>query len=79
MPRPRWTTPAQDKWLETHLAGFTEAQRENRTAEWFPPLYTEWFDLFPLEPPSAAEIQASTSAEAAATKLRQKKKEVSNI
>lgn len=58
MPKQRWTTDEQRKWLEKRISVFLEAQQADTLGSvFFPDLYDEWRKLYPTQPPTAEELE----------------------
>ena len=66
MTRRKWTTPDQEEWLRSHLAGFSDAQVNKTTSkEFFPLVFKERRKSWPTPDPSLEEITEEGSIEKA--------------
>jgi hypothetical protein len=61
-----WTTPEQKLWLENQKPAHTVArtQGDKKFSEFWAEIFEAWFVLWPLEPPTEAEIGAGIDAAA---------------
>ena len=65
----KWTTPDQEEWLKSHLAGFNDAHVNKKTSkEFFPLVFKEWRNPWPTPDPSAEEIVEAGNIEKATLK-----------
>ena len=72
MPPASWATDEQTKWLKARIPDFVEAQGQNATDEFFNVTYTDWFNLWELEDPTAAELEEEGGDRAAAISKKTK-------
>jgi hypothetical protein len=49
----RWTTPEQEAWLNSKLPSYLEASVNRRYDKFWPPIYQEWFEIFPEPDPDS--------------------------
>ena len=67
----KWTTPDQEDWLKSHLAGFSDAQVNKTTSkEFFPVVFKEWRKSWPTPDPSPEEITEEGNIEKAKSMKR---------
>lgn len=57
MTRAPWTTVDQRAWLEGRKSKWLEANAAGQTKTLRPKLLADWYAAFPLEPPTATELQ----------------------
>ena len=73
-----WTTKEQHDWLLARLPAFREALAKKDSGKWIKPVYEDWFREFPLDPPTASELQeADNDTDKAMEQKMQKQKGVS--
>ena len=78
MPRKKWTTEQQEKWLSALLPQFCTAQQDKTTQNFYPTVYKEWFAKFPSRVPTEEELQdAKGNAQVAAALINKADREVS--
>ncbi|KAH7917015.1 hypothetical protein BV22DRAFT_1027097 [Leucogyrophana mollusca] len=53
-----WATKEQKTWLQSQLRGFVKAQGSQSLDSFWAPLYSAWFDKFPLAALTQEEIAA---------------------
>jgi hypothetical protein len=71
MTRRKWTTTDQEEWLKLRLAGFSDAQVNKTTSkEFFPAVFKEWRNTWPIPSPTPEEITKAGNAEKATQKKR---------
>ena len=71
MTRRKWTTPDQEEWLKSRLAGFSDAQvNKITTKEFFPVVFKEWRKSWPTPDPSPEEITDAGSVEKGTVKKK---------
>ena len=75
MTRHKWTTPDQEDWLKSHLAGFGDAQVNKTTSkDFFSVIFKEWRKAWPTPDPTPEEITESGNMEKATLKKKMKKR-----
>ena len=77
MTRRKWTTPDQEDFLKSHLAGFGDAQVNKTTSkEFFPVIYKEWRKVWPTPNPTPEEITEAGNIEKATLKKKNEEEAV---
>ena len=77
MTRHQWTTPEQLDWLNERVSAFIDAQADKTTTKtFFPQVFKDWGNQWPLPPLTADEIAKFNSAEEAIRKQKSKSDEV---
>jgi hypothetical protein len=79
MPKQQWTTKEEHEWLSTRLTAFVEAQEQKslKMTQFFSPIYTKWFEMFPAcEPTDEKVAKADSNREVAAATIVKKTKTV---
>ena len=77
MGRKPWTTKKEREWLSDRIPAFQQAQTEDSTKEFFEKVIGEWYDLFPLPPPTEAGISKAGGEAQAILVLKEKQDAVS--
>lgn len=72
MPKKRWTTAEQCSWLEELIPAFTEAQRQKTTGAFFNKTHQTWQKKWPVEAPTARELQSAKGITERAIATKQK-------
>jgi hypothetical protein len=70
MTRRKWTTADQEEWLKSRLAGFSDAQVNKTTKEFFPVVFKEWRKPWPTPDPTPEEITEAGNIEKATLKKK---------
>ena len=55
--RPAWATEEQLEWLATKLPDFVASRTTNAPGDFWPTLYTDWFENWPLNNLTESEIE----------------------
>jgi hypothetical protein len=78
MTRKQWTTKSQREWLLDRFPQFVQARESGTTAKnFFPKVFTEWRDAFPIDAPTPKELAKAVNMTDAVKKKRAKKYKVS--
>ena len=73
----KWTTPDQEDFLKSHLAGFSDAQVNKMTSkEFFPVIYKEWRKAWPTPDLTPEEITEAGNIEKATLKKKNEEEAV---
>jgi hypothetical protein len=68
-----WTTPDQRLWLEAWIPEFVQVQKDKTTSSiFFPDIHKAWQLQWPIESPTAEEVQDAKGDEKVALALKTK-------
>ncbi|KAF8157394.1 hypothetical protein BJ912DRAFT_1070409 [Pholiota molesta] len=74
MTRQHWTTKSQRQWLLDKFPEFVKARESGTTAKkFFPKVFTEWRDAFPIDAPTPKELAEAVNMSDAVKKKRAEK------
>jgi hypothetical protein len=77
MTRRKWTTPDQEEWLNSRIAGFSDAQVNKTTSkDFFPVVFKEWRKQWPTPDPTPKEITDAGNIEKATLKKKNEEEAV---
>ena len=79
MTRQAWTTLEQRDWLKSWIPRFLEAQENKTTSTFWPELYRSWEDKFPVQDPTANEVNAAGGTEKARKAKKQAMQKVIHL
>jgi hypothetical protein len=79
MTRQKWTTESELAWLKKRIPDFQEAQQTHRTGDFYNKVYDDWVEDFKTPAPTADDITAAGSLEAAERKKRKTIEKVSKF
>ena len=74
-----WKTVEQTAFLEGHTARYFHSVDAGNLKDFWAKLATEWFEQFPLEPPSSELIEKEGTKEKAISAAKAKKLKVSGV
>jgi hypothetical protein len=77
MTRRKWTTPEQEEWMKSRLAGFCNAQVNKTTSkDFFPIVFKEWRRTWATPDPTPEEISEVGSVKKATQKKKKEEEAV---
>jgi hypothetical protein len=77
MTRRKWTTPDQEEWLKSRIAGFSDVQVNKTTSkDFFPVVFKEWRKPWPTPDPTPEEITDAGNIEKATLKKKNEEEAV---
>lgn len=76
MTHSKWTTEAECNWLKEWIPLFQETQQNQTTSAFYSNVYEDWDGTFRTPEPTADEIAAAGSVEAA---VREKRKAIAKV
>jgi hypothetical protein len=79
MPRARWTTAEQFNWLEAQMPKFLQAVGRDATSEFYKQTKKDFWEKWPLQPVTQAEIDEAGSVEKAEAPKREKTNSVRRL